>query len=205
MKIDPRKMDFRAAHHLGVGAFVPRPIFLVSTVGANGVLNVAPFATANRLSHKPLIVGFEVNTRRDGGRKDTLNNIEYSKEFVLSAVDEPLAEAMNKASADCPPSVSEFKEAGLTPVSADIVKAPLVGESPINFECKLVQILNFGEPPRVCSFVIGEVVLAHVRDGLWVNGDIDSRKLKAIGRLEPALYCRTTDLFELPTIHERAG
>ena len=85
------------------------------------------------------------------------------------------------------------------------VKPPLVGESPINLECKLVQILNFGEPPRVCSFVIGEVVLAHVRDELWVNGDIDSRKLKAIGRLEPTLYCRTTDLFELPTIHERAS
>ncbi|MFH1169393.1 MAG: flavin reductase family protein [Chloroflexota bacterium] len=205
MKINPKNLDFRQSHHLGTGVFVPRPILLISTIGEDGVFNVAPFATVNRVSHKPLLVGFEVNARRDGQKKDTLKNIEFSKEFVVSVVDETLAEAMNKAAADYPSYVDEFKESGLTPLTADIVKAPLVAESPVNLECQLLQILQFGESPRFCNYIIGEVVLAHVRDDLWVDGDIDSRKLKAIGRLEPVLYCRTTDIFELPTIHERAS
>jgi len=197
MKIELDSFDFRGAHHLMAGAIVPRPIVLISTVGENGVYNVAPFATITRPSMKPPLLGFEVSTRRDGTKKDTSRNIEFSKDFVVNIVDESLAEAMNKASADYPSDVDEFKETGLTPLKADRVKAPIVGESPISFECQLLQILQFGELPKISQFIIGEVVMAHVRDDLWVDGGIDSRKLKAIGRLGTDLYCRTTDIFEM--------
>ena len=196
-KIDMARFDFRESHHLMAGALVPRPIVLISTIGEDGVFNVAPFATITRPSMKPPLLGFEISTRRDGRKKDTIRNIEFSKDFVVNCVDENIAEAMNKASADYPSDVDEFEVTGLTPLKADKVKSPIVGESPVSFECRLFQILQFGELPRISQFVIGEVVIAHVRDDLWVEGGIDSRKLKAIGRLGTDLYCRTTDLFEM--------
>ena len=76
-----------------------------------------------------------------------------------------------------------------------VVNAPMVLESPVNFECRLVQILEFGEHPSVSSLVIGEVVMAHIKDEFFANGELQSARMKAVGRLlEP--YCRTTDIFE---------
>ena len=197
MKIDMTCFDFRESHHLMAGAIVPRPIVLISTIGEDGIFNVAPFATITRPSMKPPLLGFEISTRRDGRKKDTIKNIEFSKDFVVNCVDENLAEAMNKTAADYPSDVDEFEVTGLTPLKADKVKAPIVAQSPVSFECRLFQILQFGELPRISQFVIGEVVIAHVRDDLWVDGGIDSRRLKTIGRLGTDLYCRTTDLFEM--------
>ena len=197
MKIDMARFDFRGSHHVMAGAIVPRPIVLISTIGEDGVFNVAPFATITRPSMKPPLLGFEISTKRDGRKKDTIRNIEFSKDFVVNCVDENMAEAMNKTSADYPSDVDEFAVTGLTPLQADRVKSPIVGESPVSFECRLFQILQFGELPRISQFVIGEVVIAHVRDDLWVEGGIDSRKLRAIGRLGTDLYCRTTDIFEM--------
>ena len=104
---------------------------------------------------------------------------------------------MNKASATYPSHVDEFREVGLTPVKADLVKPPMVGESPINMECRLTKILEFGTPPRCNSFVIGEVVLVHIKDEIYVNDEIQADKLKLVGRLGGELYCRTTDVFEM--------
>ena len=116
----------------------------------------------------------------------------------FNVVDETLAESMNVTSAPYPSDVDEFKEAGLTPVKADLVKVPMVAESPINLECRLVQILEFGEAPRTNSFIIGEVLRVHVRDELYVNGEIEMAKLKAVGRLGGmGLYCRIRDSFEM--------
>jgi flavin reductase (DIM6/NTAB) family NADH-FMN oxidoreductase RutF len=103
---------------------------------------------------------------------------------------------MNQASKDYPSYVDEFKEVGLTPAKSDLVKSPMVAESPVNMECRLVQILEFGEPPRLTSFIIGEILRVHVKDELWINDSIKAQKLKAIGRLGEELYCRTTDTFE---------
>jgi len=101
-----------------------------------------------------------------------------------------------------PSDVDEFKEAGLTPVKADLVKAPMVVESPINLECRLTQILEFGEDLRKTAFVIGEVLRVHVRDELYVEGEIQMAKLKAIARLGGELYCRTRDIFEMKRPHK---
>jgi len=103
---------------------------------------------------------------------------------------------MNKAAYQYPSHVDEFKEVGLTPMKADIVKAPIVAESPINMECRLVQSLEFGEVPDKTSFIIGEVLRVHVSDELLVEGKIQMSKLRPLGRLGGSgLYCRTTDLF----------
>lgn len=197
MKINPSGMDFRDLHHLLAGAVVPRPIALVSTLGENGVLNVAPLSSISIACVKPPMLSFSLSTRRrkGGEKKDTLRNIEFAREFVVNVpVIESIAEAMNKSGSEYPDHVSEFTECGLTPAKADLVAAPMVLESPVNFECRLVQIIEFGEHPSVSSLVIGEVVMAHVRDEFWANGELQSARMQAIGRLlEP--YCRTNEVF----------
>jgi flavin reductase (DIM6/NTAB) family NADH-FMN oxidoreductase RutF len=197
MKIEPVKLRGRNAHELLVGMVVPRPIAFVSTIGADGIFNVAPFSFFVGLYNKPMIVAFTISKKRDGQKKDTLVNIEFSAEFVINVVTESLAETMNQSSKSYPSDVDEFKEVGLTPMKADMVKPPMVAESPINMECRLVQILEFGEAPRENSFVIGEVVQVHIKDEFHINDEIQYPNLKAIGRLGGQLYCRTTDIFEM--------
>jgi len=198
MKLDPKGMDFRDLHHLLAGAVVPRPIALVSTIGENGVYNVAPLSSISIASVKPPLLSFSLSTRRrkNGEKKDTLRNIEFRKEFVVNVpVVESMAEAMNRSGAEYPDHVSEFQETGLTAVMAERVYAPMVAESPVSFECRLVQILEFGEHPSVSSLVIGEVVMAHIKDEFYANGELQSNRMHAVGRLlEP--YCRTRDTFD---------
>ncbi len=197
MKIDPSKLDRKQGHDLMVGAALPRPIAFVSTVAKNGVLNLAPFSFFIPLSANPAILGIGIGRRSDGSKKDTLANIEATREFVVNVVTEEIAEAMNQSAGEYPPEVDEFKISGLTPVRSDLVKPPRVSESPIQMECRLMQILEFGKFPRINNFVIGEVLQVHVIDELLVNGGIDHSRLKAIGRMGGDLYCRTMDVFEM--------
>lgn len=200
MKIDLASLGQRDLHHIMMSAIVPRPIAWVSTVSEDGVFNLAPFSAYGSVSIKPVMVGFAVSATRDGREKDTLKNIEATKEFVINVVDEALAEAMNATSAPYPSDVDEFKKARITPVKADLVKAPMVAESPISLECRLNQILKFGEAPRMSSYVIGEVLRVHVKDEFYANEEIQMSKLKAIGRLGGRggdQYCRTSDSFEM--------
>jgi flavin reductase (DIM6/NTAB) family NADH-FMN oxidoreductase RutF len=198
MKWDIADLDWKEAHELMAGTVIPRPIALISTVGENGVFNVAPYSFFGVASVKPAIVFVGIGAKvRVKQKKDTLKNIEFAKDFVINIVDEALAEPMNQTSADYPSDVSEFKEVGLTPVKSDLVKAPRVKESPIHMECQLRQIMEFGEFPYSTDVVIGEVLRVHVRDDLWMNGAVQMSGVKAIARLGGELFCRTADIFEL--------
>jgi len=195
MKIDPANLDWRKAHGLLAGAVVPRPIALVSTISRHNVFNVAPFSFFGVVAVKPMLIGFDANWKGDGRKKTTLVNIECVRDFVVNVVNESLAEAMIQAARSRPSCVDKFGETGLTPVKADIVRSPMVGESPINMECRLVQVLEFGNRPIRSSFIIGEVVRVHIKDWLYVNNEIDMFQLNAIARMGGRLYCRTRDIF----------
>jgi flavin reductase (DIM6/NTAB) family NADH-FMN oxidoreductase RutF len=197
MKIDPTGLDSKAIHELMVGCVAPRPIAFVSTIGEDGVYNAAPFSFFTLMSMNPTVVGFAIGRRRGGSKKDTLVNIEFSRDYVINVVSEAIARAMNQASGDYPSDVDEFRETGLTPVASDLVKPPRVAESPIQLECRLMQIMEFGTFPRVHNFIVGEVLVVHVQDDLIVDGVIKSDRLKAVGRLGEDFYCRTGDLFEM--------
>ena len=197
MKFDLDKFGIKDCHDLLVGAVLPRPIAFVSTIGANGVNNLAPFSYFTVLSSKPPILGFGIGSKRDGGKKDTLANLEFSGDFVINVVTENLVEAMNQTSGDYPPEVDEFQVAGLTPGKSDLVQSPRVTESPINIECRLKQILQFGDAPRINRFVVGEVVRIHIKKELLEGNIIRAERLKAIGRMGGDFYCRTQDLFEM--------
>ena len=197
MQVDPGNLDIKDSYRLLVSAVVPRPIAWVSTVGEDGVFNLAPFSIFTLICPRPALIGLGIGRTKDGQKKDTLRNIESTGEFVINVVDETLAETMNVTAAAYPGDVDEFKEAGMTPAKADLVRAPMVGESPLNMECRLVQILEFGEVPRNVSFIIGEVLRVHIKDELYADGAIQVSKLRATGRLAAELYCRTTDIFEM--------
>jgi flavin reductase (DIM6/NTAB) family NADH-FMN oxidoreductase RutF len=197
MKIDPKNLSWKDAHELLLSAIVPRPIAFVSTIGPDGVYNLAPFSLFAPVSIQPALVGIGIGWKRDGSKKDTLVNIESSKDFVVNLVTDDLTEAMNESSRNFPSEVDEFKETGLTSVKSDLIKSPRVGESAVSLECQLNQILEFGQLPRRNSFVIGEVVRVHVRDGLWAHDVVKTPNLKVIARMGEELYCRTTDIFEM--------
>lgn len=195
MKINP-KMSWLEAHEIMVATVAPRPIASVSTIGCDGIYNVAPFSLVTPISMQPIIIGFSIG-RRKGEKKDTLNNIEFSKDFVINAVSENIFKKMLQSAESYPSEVDEFKEVGLTPVKAEYIKAPMVGESPISLECRLKRILEFGIPPRNNNFIIGEVVQIHIKDEFYVDNEILADKLKLIGRLGGDRYCRTIDVIEM--------
>lgn len=198
MKINPTMLSAREAHHFFMTIIAPRPIAWVSTTGNSGINNLAPFSTYTLLNAIPPVIGFGVARYRDGKEKDTLRNIELNKEFVINVVTEDLAEAMNLTSTPFPPEVSEFDKAKLTPIKSEMVTPARVKESAISMECRLSQILSFGKEPPQNNFIIGEVLLIHVKDEIWNQGTINSAILKVIGRLGGTdLYCRTSDTFEM--------
>ena len=202
MKIDPEKLDVKAAHQLLVSAVVPRPIALVSTVGADGVYNAAPYSSYALMSSTPAVAGFGVSPNREGRKKDTLINIEFAGDFVINAVPESMAEAMNQTSGEYPIDVDEIKAAGLTPEKSDLVKSPRIAESPVSMECRVMQILSFGAAPRYSHFIVAEILRVHVNDELWIDEVVKNHRFNAIGRLGEDLYCRTSDVFRMgrPTI-----
>lgn len=204
MKFDPKSLKQQDLYYLLSDIVVPRPIAWISTVSDLGISNLAPFSAYAMVSAKPPLVCFSVMTTRDGRKKDTILNIETTKEFVISVVTEDLAEVMNLTSAPYPRDVSEYEKVGLTPVKADLVKAHMVGESPINMECRAIHILEFGQAPALANLVIGEILLIHVADELYDRKSRRISGLKAIGRLggDGDIYCRTRDTFQMkrPTL-----
>ncbi len=196
MTIDPTADNFSNIYKLLVGVIVPRPIAFVSTISADGVRNLAPFSFFTGISANPPVICFSPMVRgSDGRRKDTLNNIESTKEFVVNVVSEDFAQQMNVCSAEFGPEVDEFAESRLTPVPSDLVRPPRVAESRVSMECKLLQIVHVSPKPLGGSIVLGEVLRFHVRDELFDNFKVDPDKLQAIGRMGGPWYARTTDRF----------
>jgi len=198
METDPQAMPARERYGLMISTILPRPIAWVSTQGKDGSLNLAPFSFFTGISAEPMTVCFAPVRNREGKKKDTLVNIEQTRQFVVNIVTEDVAGPMNQSSADYPYGVSEFEKAGLTPLPSVKVRPPGVKESPVQFECELHQIVTISEGPLGGNLVIGKVVYLRVADSIWKHNAIRHQDLKPIGRMEGAWYAKTTDAFELP-------
>jgi flavin reductase (DIM6/NTAB) family NADH-FMN oxidoreductase RutF len=196
--VDPATSQPRDVYKLMVGAIVPRPIAFVSTLSADGVLNLAPFSFFTAISANPPVICFSPMIRSsDGRRKDTLRNIEATGEFVVNVVSEEFAAQMNVCSQEFPPEVDEFAVSGLTPLASEMVKPPRVAESHIQMECRLVQVVHVSPKPLGGSIVLGEVLRFHVDDAIVAHFAIDPDKLRPIGRMGGPTYTRTTDRFNM--------
>jgi flavin reductase (DIM6/NTAB) family NADH-FMN oxidoreductase RutF len=198
MIVDPSTAAPLDIYKLMIGAIVPRPIAFVSTISPEGILNLAPFSFFTGISANPPVICFSPMIRGTGGsRKDTLQNIERTREFVVNVVSEEFVRQMNICSTEFPPEIDEFEASGLTPIPSDVVKPPRVKESHINMECTLLQIVDVSSKPLGGSIVLGEVVRFHIDDAVVDNYRIDPGKLRPVGRMSGPTYTRTTDLFDL--------
>jgi flavin reductase (DIM6/NTAB) family NADH-FMN oxidoreductase RutF len=163
----------------------PRPIGWISTLSASGSANLAPYSFFNAFSENPFYVAFG-----SGGYKDTLTNVEMHKEFVVNLATFELREAMNKSSANVAETVDEFELAGVRKAPSQMIKTPRVGESPVNLECVLHQIVPLPSPDgHVRNFMaIGRVVCIHIDDRYIVGGRVNTAAMQLIARLGYAEY-----------------
>jgi flavin reductase (DIM6/NTAB) family NADH-FMN oxidoreductase RutF len=193
--IDPAQTAALNIYKLLVGAVVPRPIAFVSTISPEGMANLAPFSFFTVASANPPVLVFTTSFREP--RKDTLVNVQATKEFVVNIVSEEFAAKMNVTSGEYPYGVDEFAVSGLTAVASDLVRPPRVKESHVNMECRLLQTIEVSNQPLGGTLVLGEVVRFHVDDEMFEEFRIDPEKLGAVGRMAGNTYCGTGDRLEL--------
>ncbi|HZD25005.1 MAG TPA: flavin reductase family protein [Alphaproteobacteria bacterium] len=177
----------------------PRPIGWISSMDAEGRVNLAPYSFFNAVAYTPPQVMFAATgPHAEGGYKDSVANIEATGEFVVNIATWALREAMNLTAAPAPHDVDEFGVAGLTATPAALVKVPWVAESPAHLEClhtQTVHVLSDSEEANVVVF--GRVVGIHIDDAVLIDGMVDYRKLDAIARLGYMDYARTVDIFSM--------
>ena len=196
MKIDLADLKSRQTHDLLTSAISPLPIALISTIGEDGVYNAAPFSLVMPISYKPPLVCVAIGAKGNE-KKDTVVNIESTKDFVINIMGEETIKPAIRAAGNFPRNVDEMKEVGLTAVASDKVKSPRVGEARISLECQLYREIELGEGEDSRWIIFGEVVLVHFQEGVWVSGKIDHLALRAVGRLDNNAYCHTMDIFHL--------
>ncbi|MGA7291701.1 MAG: flavin reductase family protein [Terriglobales bacterium] len=204
MDVTPSELAHREFYNLLISAVVPRPIAWVSSLSASGQPNLAPFSFFNVVCATPPLLGFSPSMRAPragrttaGEPKDTLRNIRATGEFVVNMVTFELAEAMNLTSGEYDASVDEFELAKIESAPSQIVRPRRVAGSPVSFECKLHQILDFNPGPDGSSLVIGEIISIHVNERHLKDGRIDRNSLDLIGRMGGMQYTRTTERFEM--------
>lgn len=198
MILDFENLPPRDAYAWMINAIVPRPIAWVSTISAEGVANLAPFSFFQGVCSNPPTLLFVPTNNRNGGKKDTLRNIEAVPEFVVNVVPHALADGMNATSAALPHGESEFVHAGLASAPSSKVRPPRVALAPVAFECRLDRVVEIGSGAGAGNIVIGRIVAMHVDESvLGPDGRLDPRKLDLIGRMGGDYYTRTRDLFVL--------
>lgn len=191
--IIPKDVPFREVWSYLLGGVAPRPIALVSTLSADGTLNLSPFSFFNAFGSNPPVIAFGPNRRgRDGTQKDTYNNLIATKECVVQCVTYDMVQQVNLASTEYPTNVNEFVKSGLTPVSSDIVKPFRVAESPFQMECKLLEMKSYGNNPSSGNLAICEVVKFHISEELFHNGVINPQKIDLVARMGADFYCRAS-------------
>ena len=175
-------------------AITPRPIAFVSTIDANGNKNLSPFSFFNVFSINPPILIFSpVRRVRNNTSKHTLDNVHQIKECVISLVTEEIGQQVSLSSCDFDTETNEFEKAGFTEVKSDLITPSRIKESPINFECKVTDIITLGDKGGSGSLVLCEVLKMHIEEGILDdNNAIDPLKLNIVSRLGSNWYGKTT-------------
>ena len=202
VSIDPINIEVPRLHRYLLGAVGPRPIAFASTIDANGVSNLAPFSFFNAFSANPPILVFSpARSGRTNTSKDTYNNVKELPEVVINVVNYELVHQMSLASSPYPSSINEFVKSGLTPIASELVKPFRIKESPVQFECRVNQVIELGDQGGAGNLIICEVLKIHISEEVLDEiGMIDQHKIDLVSRMGGNWYCRAEEnsIFEMP-------
>jgi flavin reductase (DIM6/NTAB) family NADH-FMN oxidoreductase RutF len=209
LRFDPSELSIGALHGHLVGAIGPRPIALASTIDAEGRPNLSPFSFFNVFgANPPLLIFSPARRGRDNTTKHSFHNVKAVPEAVINVVTYSMVQQISVASGEYPEGVNEFDKSGLKPVASEKVRPFRVQESPVQFECRVQQVIETGSGGGAGNLVLCEVVMIHVReDVLDADGRIDQRRIDLVGRMGGHFYCRAHGdaLFELAQPNTNLG
>lgn len=201
ISIDPKDISTGKLHGYLLSAVSPRPIALASTINAKGEVNLSPFSFFNVFSANPPIMIFSPARRvRDNTTKHTLENVLEVKEVVVNIVSYDMVQQMSLSSTEYNEGVNEFTKAGFTEVASDFICPPRVGEAPVQFECKVNDVISLGSEGGAGNLIIAEVVKLHINEAILDDeGKIDAEKIDTVARMGGNWYNRSKlGMFEVP-------
>jgi flavin reductase (DIM6/NTAB) family NADH-FMN oxidoreductase RutF len=201
ISLNPKDLPVPKVHQYLLGAIGPRPIAFASTVDATGSPNLAPFSFFNVFSANPPILIFSpARSGRLNTTKDTYNNVKIVPEVVINVVNYDIVHQMSLASSPYSSDVNEFVKSGFTPLASETIKPARVAESPVQFECKVNQVIELGNEGGAGNLIICEVTRIHIQENvLDENGMIDQHKIDLVSRMGGDWYCRadSNSMFEV--------
>jgi flavin reductase (DIM6/NTAB) family NADH-FMN oxidoreductase RutF len=201
ISIDPKDIPTGTLHGYLLSAVSPRPIALASTVNTKGEVNLSPFSFFNVFSANPPIMIFSPARRvRGNTTKHTLENVLEVKEVVINIVSYDMVQQMSLSSTEYEEGVNEFTKAGFTEVASDFIQPPRVGEAPVQFECKVNEVISLGSEGGAGNLIIAEVVKLHINEAILdEEGKIDAQKIDTVARMGGNWYNRSKlGMFEVP-------
>ena len=201
MFYETEKNNHGLPHNPFKACVVPRPIGWITSQDAAGNLNLAPFSFFNAVSDIPPMVMFSISNKHEGVReKDSLKNVEATKEFVCNIATWDLREQVNLSSGEFQSHENEIEITGLETVPSRLVKPPRIKASPIHLECKYYKSIQLPVKNEQYSnrMILGEVIGIHIADEVLVNGKVDISKVKPIARLGYFDFAVVLETFEMP-------
>jgi len=201
LTLDPKELSVQILQKYLQNAIAPRPICFASTISKNGEPNLAPFSFFNIFSSNPPIAVFSpAYSGRTGAPKDTLLNVKEVPECVINVVNYNMVHQMSLASSPFPKGVNEFEKANFTAIPSELVKPARVKESPVQFECKVIEVKELGKAGGAGNLIICEIIKIHIDESI-LNEDknIDTKKIDLVARMGDNWYCRASGdaLFEV--------
>lgn len=201
LSLDPKELPVPKLHHYLLGSIGPRPIAFASTIDAQGRRNLAPFSFFNVFSANPPILIFSpARSGRTNTTKNTHDNVKEVAEVVINLVTYDMVHQMSLASSPFEAGVDEFEKAGFTPIESDTIRPFRVKESPVQIECKVLEVKELGQNGGAGNLVICEVQKIHIAENaLDENEMVDCTKLDLVSRMGGNWYCRANDasMFEV--------
>ena len=199
--IDINSLNSQEIYRLLTSTVTPRPIAFVSSKDEQGINNLSPFSFFNIFSVTPPILVFSpVNRISNNSKKDTLNNVIKSKECVIALANKKIVQQVSLSSVNYDSKIDEFEKAGFTKIKASLINANLIKEAPVNFECKVNQIIELGKEGGAGNLVICEILKIHIDEKIMDHENkIDPLKLDIVSRLGHSWYGETTSesIFEI--------
>ena len=199
--INPKEIEIPKLHRYLLGSVGPRPIAFASTIDSKGNINLAPFSFFNVFSANPPIMIFSpARSGRTNESKDTYNNVKEVPEVVINVVTHDMVHQMSLASSPYDSDVSEFEKAGFTSLASDLITPPRVKESPVQFECKVNEVIELGDKGGAGNLIICEVLRIHVKESILDQNEmIDQHKIDLVSRMGGNWYCRAdkNSMFEI--------